>query len=88
MSSFKNYLAENNKIFDNTDKIIEALGIDNIQKFKKHLYGFGIIRIMQAIGRYFYLYEEKDKKEYISKAPKALETLCYLIDNYGGKKLW
>ena len=52
--------------------------------FKKYLYGFGIIRIMQAIGRYFYLYEVKGKKEYIDKAPKALITLEHLISEYNG----
>ncbi len=81
--SFNKILEENRGLFDkDIDKIKSTLGLNNKNKFKKHLYAFGIIRIMQAIGRYFYLYEVKEKKEYIDKAPQALKTLKYLIEKY------
>ena len=90
LDSFKKFISKNKDNFDNIENIIENLAINNKNKFKRYLYAFGIIRIMQAIGRYFYLYKEKDKKEYINKAPKALKTLNYLINNYNGsnKKIW
>ena len=59
------------------DKLSALIKVDK-EQFKLYLYGFGIIRILQAMGGYAFLYYEKDKKEYLKKVPVALKRLKIL----------
>lgn len=61
------YLEEVNKI----------LAVDK-ERFKKYFYGFVLIRIMQALGAYGFLGIVKNKPQFLSSIPLALENLAGL----------
>ncbi|HPA25285.1 MAG TPA: RNase adapter RapZ [bacterium] len=65
------YLEEVNKI----------IAVDK-ERFKKYFYGFVLIRIMQALGAYGFLGVVKNKPQFLSSIPLALENLAGLKEKF------
>lgn len=59
----------------------------NSAKFRKSFYNFAFIRLIQVLGSYGYLYENKKEKKTERKIKKAAENLKGLIKYLGNKTL-
>ncbi|MFH1457224.1 MAG: RNase adapter RapZ [Patescibacteria group bacterium] len=52
------------------------------EKFKKHFYGFALVRIMQALGAYGFLGSVKNKPHFLGNIPFAVANLEIILEKF------